>query len=84
MLLDLDGCVWVGEEATPGAAEAIAQLRAAGRRVAFVTNDARHGGEDFVRKLWGLGIQASLRRSSPLAAPCSTCWPSAIRVVEPS
>jgi HAD superfamily hydrolase (TIGR01450 family) len=61
LLLDLDGCVWVGEQATAGAAEAIAQLRAAGRRVAFVTNNAHHGGEDFVRKLWGLGIQASLR-----------------------
>ena len=58
-LLDLDGCVWVGDEPTPGAVEAISELRAAGRRVAFVTNDARHGEEDFVRKLWRLGFQAS-------------------------
>jgi glycerol-1-phosphatase len=27
--------------------------------VAFVTNDPRRTGEDYVRKLWGLGIQAS-------------------------
>jgi HAD superfamily hydrolase (TIGR01450 family) len=60
VILDLDGCVWVGPEALPGAAEAIAALRDAGKRVAFVTNDPRHAGEDVVRKLWGVGIQASL------------------------
>ncbi|MGZ4267992.1 MAG: HAD-IIA family hydrolase [Solirubrobacteraceae bacterium] len=59
ILLDLDGCVWVGDETTPRAAEAIAQLRAAGRRIGFVTNDARSGEDELVRKLWGLGVQAS-------------------------
>jgi glycerol 3-phosphatase-2 len=58
-LLDLDGCVWVGDQPTPGAVEAVGALRAAGRRLAFVTNDARHGEDDFVRKLWGLGFQAA-------------------------
>jgi HAD superfamily hydrolase (TIGR01450 family) len=58
-LLDLDGCVWVGDEPTPGAVEAVGALRAAGRRLAFVTNDARRGEDDVVRKLWGLGFQAS-------------------------
>lgn len=60
VLLDLDGCVWVGDEPTPQAAEALAALRAAGKGLAFVTNDGRHGVEDFVRKLWGLGMQASV------------------------
>jgi HAD superfamily hydrolase (TIGR01450 family) len=60
VLLDLDGCVWVGDEPTPRAVDAVAALRAAGKHVAFVTNDARHAGEDFVRKLWRLGFQASL------------------------
>lgn len=60
LILDLDGCVYVGEEATPGAVEAVAAVREAGKRVAFVTNDPRHGGEDYVRKLWRLGIRASL------------------------
>lgn len=60
LLLDLDGCVWVGDEATPRAREAIAELRAAGKHLAFVTNDARLTGEEYVRKLWGLGIQAAL------------------------
>jgi len=60
VLLDLDGCVWVGDEPTPRAVEAVGALRAAGKGVAFVTNDARHSGEDFVQKLWRLGFQASL------------------------
>src|SRR5215212_7075781 len=60
VILDLDGCVWVGPDALPGAADAIVTLRDAGKRVAFVTNDPRHAGEEFVRKLWGIGVQASL------------------------
>lgn len=60
VLLDLDGCVWVGDEATAGAVEAVAALRAAGKGLAFVTNDVRQVGEDLVRKLWRLGFQASL------------------------
>jgi HAD superfamily hydrolase (TIGR01450 family) len=60
VLLDLDGCVWVGEEPTPRAVEAVGALREGGKSLAFVTNDARHAGEDFVRKLWRLGFQASL------------------------
>ena len=60
LILDLDGCVYVGEEPTPGAAQAIAALREAGKRVAFATNDPRHASEDYVTKLWRLGIKASL------------------------
>jgi HAD superfamily hydrolase (TIGR01450 family) len=60
VLLDLDGSIWVGDEATPGAVEAVSALRGAGKGLAFITNDARVGGEDFVRKLWRLGFQASL------------------------
>jgi glycerol 3-phosphatase-2 len=59
VLLDLDGCVWVGDEATPRAAEAVEALRAAGKGVAFITNDPRHGGDEFVRKLWRLGLRAA-------------------------
>ena len=59
-ILDLDGCVWVGGDPTPGAAEAIDALRAGGKRLAFATNDARSAGEDYVTRLWGHGIKASL------------------------
>lgn len=40
MLCDLDGVVWLAHQAVPGAPDAIAALRAAGRRVLFVTNNA--------------------------------------------
>jgi glycerol 3-phosphatase-2 len=60
LLLDLDGVVYVGDEATPGAVEALAALRAAGKGIAFVTNEGRRSGEEFVRKLWSLGFRASL------------------------
>jgi HAD superfamily hydrolase (TIGR01450 family) len=59
LLLDLDGCVWVGEEPTPGAPEALAAWRADGRGVAFVTNNALVAPEEHVRKLWRLGFRAS-------------------------
>jgi HAD superfamily hydrolase (TIGR01450 family) len=60
LLLDLDGCVWVGEQAVPGAVEAVGALREAGLGVRFLTNDVRHAPEDFVRKLWRLGFQAAV------------------------
>ena len=59
LILDLDGCVWIGGEPTPRAVEAIAALRGAGKRIAFVTNNSRLSGEDYVRDLWGIGVQAS-------------------------
>ena len=60
VLLDLDGCLWVGDAACEGAVEAVTALREAGASVLFLTNDVRHAPEDFVRKLWRLGFQASL------------------------
>ena len=60
VLLDLDGCLWVGDEACAGAVDAVTALREAGAKVLFLTNDVRHAPEDFVRKLWRLGFQASL------------------------
>ncbi len=60
VLIDLDGCVWIGDSCTRGAPEAVGELRAAGKNVAFLTNDSRRSPEDFVRKLWSLGLRASL------------------------
>jgi HAD superfamily hydrolase (TIGR01450 family) len=60
VLLDLDGCVWVGDAPVPRSPEAIAALRAAGKTISFLTNDARRSPEEYVRKLWSLGCQASL------------------------
>jgi glycerol-1-phosphatase len=60
-ILDLDGCVWVGEEPTPRAVEAVEELRDAGKDVAYATNDPRSATEDYVARLWKIGIRASVR-----------------------
>jgi HAD superfamily hydrolase (TIGR01450 family) len=60
-VLDLDGCVWIGDEPTPGALEALEELRKAGKRVAYATNDPRSATEDYVARLWKMGVKASLR-----------------------
>jgi glycerol-1-phosphatase len=60
-ILDLDGCVWVGGEPTPGAVGALEELRTAGKGVAFATNNAYESGEDLVAQLWRIGVRASLR-----------------------
>jgi glycerol-1-phosphatase len=59
-ILDLDGCVWIGEEPTPRAVETLEALRDAGKRLAFATNDPRSATEDYVARLWRLGVRASL------------------------
>jgi HAD superfamily hydrolase (TIGR01450 family) len=60
VLLDLDGCLWLGDEALDGSVDAVAALREAGKGIAFITNDVRHAPDQFVRKLWRLGFQASV------------------------
>lgn len=54
-VLDLDGVVWRGPEAIPGAPETIRALRDAGRRFAFVTNNSAHPPEIYAKKLARFG-----------------------------
>ena len=58
-LLDLDGTVYLGEQLIPGAAEAIAALRSAGRRVAFLSNKPLQTRDDYAAKLTRLGVPAA-------------------------
>src|SRR5256714_15348649 len=60
VILDLDGCVWIGGEPTEGAADAIAALRDAAKRGAFVTNNPPRAAEEYARARWAIGVQASL------------------------
>ena len=60
-ILDLDGCVWIGDEPTPRAVEAVEALREGGKHVAYATNDPRSATEDYVARLWKIGIRASVR-----------------------
>ena len=59
-LLDLDGCLYVGDEPTERAAAAVAALREASKGIVFLTNEVASSPEEIVRKLWRLGFQASL------------------------
>jgi arabinose operon protein AraL len=55
-LLDLDGTVYRGAALVPGADAAIAGLRRAGRRVAFLSNKPLDTRADYAAKLTRLGI----------------------------
>jgi glycerol 3-phosphatase-2 len=57
-VLDLDGVVWLGEQPLPGAADAVARLRAAGERVLFATNNSFARVEAQEAKLARVGIPA--------------------------
>ena len=59
--LDLDGVLYVGPDAVPGAPEAVAEARAAGMRVAFVTNNASRTPETVAAHLTTVGIPAEAR-----------------------
>lgn len=57
-LLDLDGVLYVGPDAVPGAPHAVAAVLDAGMRVAYVTNNAARTPETVATHLTGLGIPA--------------------------
>jgi 4-nitrophenyl phosphatase len=59
VLCDLDGVIWLGDEPIPGSREAVERLRAAGRRVLFVTNFSFDPVEAMERKLARHGIEAA-------------------------
>jgi HAD superfamily hydrolase (TIGR01450 family) len=56
---DLDGTVYLGDEALPGAADTIAELRGTGARVVFVTNKPLNSAADYAEKLTTLDIPAT-------------------------
>ena len=55
-VLDLDGTVYLDDALLPGAADTIAALRAAGSRVAFLTNKPLELPRDYAAKLTRLGV----------------------------
>jgi len=58
LLVDLDGVMYRGDEALPGAVDLIPTLTRLGIRYAFVTNNATLGAEGYRSKLQGLGVPA--------------------------
>ncbi|MET0146168.1 MAG: HAD-IIA family hydrolase [Ilumatobacteraceae bacterium] len=59
VLLDLDGVVWLAHQAIPGSVDAVARLRASGRRVLFVTNNSGMRIGDQEAALAAIGIPAT-------------------------
>jgi arabinose operon protein AraL len=58
-LFDLDGTIYLGERLIPGADATIAALRAAGRRVAFLSNKPLQTRAEYATKLTRLGVPAA-------------------------
>ena len=58
VMLDLDGVVYVGSEAVPGAVEALEAARGEGCRIAFITNNAARTPQAVAEHLVELGIPA--------------------------
>ncbi len=59
VLCDLDGVIWLSHRPIPGAVEAVARLRASGRRVVFVTNNSSVRIGDQEAALAAIGIPAT-------------------------
>jgi len=57
-MLDLDGVVYIGPDAVPGAPEHVDRARAAGMRVAFITNNALRPPAQVAAHLRELGVRA--------------------------
>jgi HAD superfamily hydrolase (TIGR01450 family) len=60
-LLDLDGTVYLGGAAIPGAVEALRKADAAGMRLAYVTNNASRTPAAIAALLTGFGVPATAR-----------------------
>src|ERR1044071_6043604 len=73
--LDLDGVVWLDEQPIPGAADAVAALRAAGEQVVFCTNLSSRPVAEAEAKLARHGI--------PAEGDVVTSAMAAARLVEP-
>lgn len=57
-LLDLDGVVYIGHRPVPAAADSLAKARAAGQRLAFVTNNASRTPSAVAALLTEVGVPA--------------------------
>lgn len=57
-IFDMDGVVHRGNDAIPGAAQAISSLEKAGISVFFMTNNSSRSRKDYAGKLAGFGIKA--------------------------
>jgi HAD superfamily hydrolase (TIGR01450 family) len=57
-ILDLDGVLWLGDDAIPGSADAVERLRTRGDRVLFVSNNSSARVREYLAKLERVGVPA--------------------------
>lgn len=70
-LFDLDGVIYLGPDAVPGATAALAEVVSSGTRVMYVTNNAARPVQVVIDQLQGLGFaadEASVLTSAQVAA----------------
>jgi glycerol 3-phosphatase-2 len=67
-LIDLDGVVMLGDDAVPGAPQALAGIRKRGKEVVFITNDPRGAIVDHQARLARAGIVADVSEILTAAA----------------
>ena len=79
--LDLDGVVWLAGRAIPGAAEAISELRAAGERVVFLTNNSGPRVASHVDALARAGIECQPDDLTTSAQAAASLLPPGSRAV---
>lgn len=60
IIMDLDGCVYVGGKPTPGAIEALKKLNNLGIRILYVTNNPGKTSEDSAEILRRMGVNCDL------------------------
>ncbi len=77
-LVDLDGVVWEGREAIPGAIDALNALLDAGKEIVFVTNNSVRAPAAYVEQLREIGVPAEDGRV--VTAGASTAQLAAERV----
>ncbi len=59
LVVDLDGVVWLGGEPVPGSVAALAEVRARGIPLVFLTNDPGSSRAEYAARLTRIGVQAS-------------------------
>ncbi len=78
-VFDLDGTVYLGEHALPGAVETLAELRRRGKRVVFISNKPLEPGSVYAEKLTRLGIPAEPGQVITSATSSDRLWQATIR-----
>ena len=58
-IFDLDGTIYLGDHALPGAVESLQEIRFQGKQVLFLSNKPLYPRDNYARKLTRLGIPAS-------------------------